>query len=84
MKKFLLIILFIYFPNLLYSNEIDCSELDKLSTDYAKCLAEKSKEQGKAIKEKIDKNLEKSGIKEKYKKFDNKKTLKDLFKKNEF
>ena len=73
--------MFIYFPNPLYSNEIDCSELDKLSTDYAKCLAEKSKEQGKVIRDKIDKNLEKSGIKEKYKKFDSKKTLKDLFKK---
>ena len=33
------------------------------------------------IKDKIDINLEKSGLKEKYKKFDSKKTLKDLFKK---
>ena len=33
------------------------------------------------IKDKINRNLEKSGIKEKYKKFDSKKTLKDLFKK---
>ena len=42
---------------------------------------EKSKKKGKLIKDKINKNLEKSGIKEKYKKLDSKKTLKDLFKK---
>ena len=81
MKKILLIIVFLIFSNHLFSEEIDCSKLDKLSADYAKCIAEKSKEQGKLIKDKIDKNLEKSGIKEKYKKFDSKKTLKDLFKK---
>ena len=84
MKKFLLIILFIYFPNSLSFSEVDCSELDKLSADYAKCLTEKSMKQGKLIKDKIDKSLEKSGIKEKYKKFDSNKTLKDLLKKNEF
>ena len=81
MKKILLIIVFLTFSNHLFSEEIDCSKLDKLSSDYAKCIAKKSKEQGKLIKDKIDKNLEKSGIKEKYKKFDSKKTLKDLFKK---
>tara|TARA_B100001121_G_scaffold175213_1_gene152781 strand:+ start:295 stop:543 length:249 start_codon:yes stop_codon:yes gene_type:complete len=81
MKKFLLIIIFFSFFNHLFSEENDCSKLDKLSTDYAKCIAEIPKNQGKLIKEKIDRNLEKSGIKEKYKKFDSKKTLKDLFKK---
>ena len=84
MKKFLLIIIFFSFFNHLLSDEVDCSTLDKLSTDYAKCVAEKSKKKGKLIKDKINKNLEKSGIKEKYKKFDSKKTLKDLFKKDEF
>ena len=81
MKKILLIIVFLTFSNHLLSEEIDCSKLDKLSLDYAQCIAGKSKKQGKLIKDKIDKNLEKSGIKEKYKKFDSKKTLKDLFKK---
>ena len=81
MKKFLLIIIFFSFFNHLFSDEVDCSALDKLSTDYAKCVAEKSKKKGKLIKDKINENLEKSGIKEKYKKFDSKKTLKDLFKK---
>ena len=81
MKKILLIIAFLTFSNHLFSEETDCSKLDKLSADYAKCVAKKSKEKGKLIKDKIDKNLEKSGIKEKYKKFDSKKTLKDLFKK---
>tara|TARA_Y100000816_G_scaffold208275_1_gene154086 strand:+ start:40 stop:294 length:255 start_codon:yes stop_codon:yes gene_type:complete len=84
MKKFLLIIIFFSFFNHLLSDEVDCGTLDKLSTDYAKCVTEKSKKKGKLIKDKINKNLEKSGIKEKYKKFDSKKTLKDLFKKNEF
>ena len=83
MKKFLLIIIFFSFFNHLLSDEVDCSTLDKLSSDYTKCIAEKSMKKGKLIKDKINKNLEKSGIKEKYKKFDSKKTLKDLFKKNE-
>ena len=81
MKKFLFVIIFFSFFNHLFSEENDCSKLDKLSTDYAKCIAGISKNQGKLIKDKINRNLEKSGIKEKYKKFDSKKTLKDLFKK---
>ena len=81
MRKFLLIIIFFSFSNHLFSDEIDCSNLDKLSNNYAKCVAEKSKKKGKLLKDKINKNLEKSGIKEKYKEFDSKKTLKDLFKK---
>ena len=81
MKIFLIVIVILSFFNHTYSNELNCSKLDKLSKDYAKCIADKSKKQGKMIKDKIDKELEKTGIKEKYKKFDSKKTLKDLFKK---
>ena len=51
MKKILLIIVFLIFSNHLFSEEIDCSKLDKLSSDYAKCIAKKSKEQGKLIKD---------------------------------
>lgn len=79
--RIILTIIFFFCFNKLYSDQLDCGKLDKLSKDYAKCIAEKSKKQGKLIKDKIDKNFEKSGIKEKYKKFNSKKTLKDLFKK---
>ena len=81
MKKISIIVATFLLPFHLYSADLDCSKLDKLSKDYAKCIAEKSKKKGKLIKDKIDINLEKSGLKEKYKKFDSKKTLKDLFKK---
>tara|TARA_B100000941_G_C28014963_1_gene307136 strand:- start:155 stop:403 length:249 start_codon:yes stop_codon:yes gene_type:complete len=81
MKIILIVIVILSFFNHTYSNELNCNKLDKLSKDYAKCIADKSKKQGKMIKDKIDKELEKTGIKEKYKKFDSKKTLKDLFKK---
>ena len=79
MKKFLIIIITLFLPIQLFAADLDCSKLDKLSKDYAKCITDKSKQKGKLIKNKIGNNLEKSGIKEKYKKFDSKKTLKDLF-----
>ena len=50
-----------------YSKD-NCSELDKLSKDYAKCL-----------KNKIDDSLNDAGIKKKYKKFKKSKTLVDFF-----
>ena len=81
MKILLIVMVILSFFNHACSNELNCNKLDKLSKDYAKCIADKSKKQGKMIKDKIDKELEKTGIKEKYKKFDSKKTLKDLFKK---
>ena len=33
------------------ADQNDCSELDKLSKDYTKCIAEKAKDKGKEIKE---------------------------------
>ena len=81
MKKILLIIITLFFTQHSSATGVDCSKLDKLSKDYGKCIAEKTKDKGKLIKEKINSNLEKTGLKEKYKKFDSKKTLKDLFKK---
>ena len=79
MNKFLIIIVTLILPIQLFAADLDCSKLDKLSKDYAKCITEKSKQKGMLIKDKIDNNLKKSGIKDKYKKFNSKKTLKDLF-----
>ena len=53
--------------------EKKCSELDKLTKEYAKCITDKSKS-------KVDESLEKVGIKKKLSKFKNSKTLVDLFK----
>tara|TARA_X000001036_G_scaffold130654_1_gene123524 strand:- start:132 stop:344 length:213 start_codon:yes stop_codon:yes gene_type:complete len=50
-----------------YSKD-NCSELDKLSKEYAKC-----------IKKKIDDSVKDAGIKKKYKKFKKSKTLVDFF-----
>ena len=46
----------------------NCSELDKLSKKYAKC-----------IKNKIDDSLKETGVKKKYKKFKKSKTLVEFF-----
>jgi len=82
MKYKLIISLFsflIFFtPSL--SNEIDCTQFKKLSTKYIECnatkLKEKTNEKVKSSKEK----LEKSGIKDKFKKLKESKTLSDLIK----
>ena len=62
------------------SNEIDCTKFKKLSTKYIECNAKKLKEK---TNEKVDlgkEKFEKSGIKDKFKKFKNSKTLSDLIK----
>ena len=82
MKKFILhlvIFSFAFSVNAI-SDVKDCSGMDKLSKDYAKCLADKSKVKGSKIKKIIDNKLEVSGIKKKYKKLKNSNTLADLLK----
>ena len=74
-----LITLLVYFtPS--FSDEIDCTQFKKLSAKYIECnaakLKEKTNEKVKSGKEK----LEKSGIKDKLKKFKESKTLSDLIK----
>ncbi len=62
------------------SNEIDCTKFKKLSAKYIECNAKKLKEK---TNEKVDlgkEKFEKSGIKDKFKKFKNSKTLSDLIK----
>jgi len=85
--KIIIILTFLY-PLNIYSAEKDCSNIDKLSTKYAKCMAELAKEKAKKtsneVKEKIasDKNKKKlSKLKEKLKKFKNSKTGSDFLKK---
>ena len=63
-----------------FSDEIDCTQFKKLSAKYIECnaakLKEKTNEKVKSGKEKFDK----SGIKDKFKKFKESKTLSDLIK----
>ena len=73
MKKITYIIILILIPFKVIGEEKKCSEYDKLSKMYAKCIADKSKL-------KVDESLEKVGFKEKMTKFKNSKTFMDLFK----
>ena len=74
-----LISLLIFFtPSL--SEEIDCTKFKKLSAKYIECNATKLKEKtNKKVKSGKEK-LEKSGIKDKFQKFKESKTLSDLIK----
>ena len=74
-----LITLLVYFtPS--FSDEIDCTQFKKLSAKYIECnaakLKEKTNEKVKSGKEKFVK----SGIKDKFQKFKESKTLSDLIK----
>jgi len=75
---FLLISLIINFSS--FADVNDCTQFKKLSAKYIECNAKKLKnktnEKVKISKEKF----EKSGIKDKFKKFKEKKTLADLIK----
>ena len=75
---FFLIALIINFS--VYADEKDCTQFKKLSAKYIECNAKKLKnktnEKVKISKEKF----EKSGIKDKFKKFKESKTLSDLIK----
>lgn len=90
------IILIIFFYIIIYNNaigsiteKIDCSKLNKLSKEYAKCLTLVAKEKGKKVKEKVatDENKNKltnikTKLSEKLKKFKNSKTGKEFIEKN--
>ena len=75
---FLLISLIINFSS--FADVNDCTQFKKLSAKYIECnakkLKDKTNEKVKISKEKF----EKSGIKDKFKKFKEKKTLADLIK----
>ena len=84
----IIVILIFFYPLNVHSDEKDCSGIDKLSTKYAKCMAElakeKTKKTGKEVKKIItsDKNKKKlSKFKEKLNKFKNSKTGSDFLKK---
>tara|TARA_Y100000590_G_scaffold332289_1_gene377790 strand:- start:1904 stop:2197 length:294 start_codon:yes stop_codon:yes gene_type:complete len=47
----LLIILLFFYSTNSFSVEKDCSTIDKLSKEYAKCIADLAKEKGKKVKE---------------------------------
>ncbi len=62
------------------SNEVDCAQFKKLSTQYIECNANKLKEKTNEKVELGKEKFEKSGIKAKLKKFKNSKTLSDFIK----
>ena len=72
MKNFLYILIFTLISINVLAEEKKCSKFDKLTKDYAKCIADKSKS-------KVDQSLKKVGLKQKINKFKNSKTLVDLF-----
>ncbi len=75
---FLLISLIINFPS--FADDNNCTQFKKLSAKYIECNAKKLKDKT-TEKVKISKEkFEKSGIKDKFKKFKEKKTLADLIK----
>ncbi len=87
MRNIIYIIYFLTF--VLISNvnadQKDCSELDKLSKDYTKCVTEKAKNKGKEIKEKVTSEDTKNKLsnfgkklKKGFIKFKNSKTLKEF------
>ena len=88
MKLFKLIILFFYiFNSFALAEKVDCSKFNKLSKDYAKCVANKAKNKSIEVKENIttDENKKKlsilkSNLKKKLKKFRESKTGEDFFK----
>ena len=63
-----------------FAEKNDCLKFNKLSTEFIKCNAIKLKEKTKNKVEKSKEKFDKSGIKDKLKKFKNSKTLKDLTK----
>ena len=72
--KLIFIFIIIFFLNKqVLSSENDCNQFKKLSAKYIECNAKK-------LKEKSTKKFEKSGIKNKLKKFKDSKTLTDLVK----
>ena len=92
--KIIIIISILYF-NIVYPVKADCSGIDKLTKEYAKCIADlarekgtnvknAAKEKGKEVKEKVasDENKKKfSKFKAKLKKFKNSKTGSEFMKK---
>ena len=93
----LIIILYFVIFSYSFSTEKDCSGIDKLTKEYAKCIADLAKEKGKEVKEKAKKKGKKvkdkvsssnnetkkkfSKFKKKLKKFKNSKTGSDFLKK---
>ena len=74
----LIALLICFTPSL--SDEIDCTQFKKLSAKYIECNATKLKKKTNE-KEKLNKEkLEKSGIKDKFNKLKESKTLSDLIK----
>ena len=73
-------IFLITLTSLVYSNELDCNQFDKLSTKFLECKANELKEKTSQKVEQNKEKFENSSIKDKLKKFKSSKTLTDLVK----
>ena len=74
-----ILICFLFFP-IVHATENECEQFEKLSAKYIECNAKKLKDNtNKKVKISKEK-FEKSGIKDKLKKFKESKTLSDLIK----
>ena len=62
----IVIILSFFYTTSVYSDVKDCSVINKLSQEYAKCIADLAKQKGKEVKEKAKKKGKE--VKEKAKK----------------
>ncbi len=89
MKIYKLFIILLIFSNNAIAEENDCSKINKLSKEYAKCITKIAKEKSKAVKEKVtsEENKNKlSNFKSKFlskmKKFKNSKTGEEFIKNN--
>ena len=80
LKILLSSIFLLTFTSLVYSNDINCDEFDKLSAKFLECKASVLKEKTSKKVEESKEKFENSSIKEKLKTFKSSKTLTDLVK----
>ena len=81
-KKLLLIIsLLFWMTNITFSKAEDCSKLDKLSTEYAKCTANIIKNKTSEKIKDGKKRFSSTTLKDKFIKFKNSKSLKEFIEK---
>ena len=82
MKKILFIItLLFWMTNITFSKAEDCSKLDKLSTEYAKCTANLIKDKTSETIKDGKKRFSSTTLKDKFIKFKNSKSLKEFIEK---
>ena len=89
MKINILLFFLLLFSTNLLAKDIDCSKINKLSKEYAKCIAELAKEKGTKVKDRVTSDESKnkisnikSKLSKKLRKFKNSKTGEEFLQKN--